>query len=90
MTAEEIKDLPTEEKFLMMEALWTDFCEHVEHAEIPEPHKEIITSRRERVESGESKLLEWDAVKSSIGRPSDHPPPTGDQFRSAWLTALLL
>ena len=32
MTAEEIKDLPIEEKFLMMETLWNDLREHFEHA----------------------------------------------------------
>ena len=69
MTAEEIKDLPIEEKFLMMETLWNDLREHFEHAEIPESHKEILISRRKRFDSGESKLLDWDAVKSSIGRP---------------------
>lgn len=69
MTAEEIKDLPIEEKFLMMETLWNDLREHFEHAEIPVSHKEILISRRKRFDSGESKLLEWDAVKSSIGRP---------------------
>jgi putative addiction module component (TIGR02574 family) len=69
MTTEEIKDLPTEEKFLIMETLWADLREHFEHAEIPESHKELLISRRKRVESGESQLLEWDAVKASIGRP---------------------
>jgi len=42
---------------------------HFEQAEIPEEHKALLESRRRRVESGESRLLDWDAVKSSIGRP---------------------
>jgi putative addiction module component (TIGR02574 family) len=69
MTTEEIKRLPTEEKFLIMEALWDDLRDHFEHAEIPESHKELLRSRRQRVETGESKLLDWDEVKSSVGRP---------------------
>ncbi|MEM9281852.1 MAG: addiction module protein [Verrucomicrobiota bacterium] len=68
MTTEEIKSLPTEEKFLIMETLWDDLREHFEHAEIPETHKELLLSRRRRAESGESKHLDWDEVKSSIGR----------------------
>jgi len=69
MTTEEIKRLPTEEKFLMMETLWDDLREHYEQAEIPESHQDLLRSRRQRVQSGESKLLDWDDVKSSIGRP---------------------
>ncbi len=69
MTTEEIKSLPTEEKFLIMEALWDDLRERFEQAEIPEEHKSLLDSRRGRFESGESKLLDWDSVKSSIGRP---------------------
>jgi len=69
MTTEEIKRLPTEEKFLIMETIWDDLRDHFESAEIPESHKELLLSRRRRVQSGESKLLDWDDVKSSIGRP---------------------
>lgn len=69
MTTDEIKGLPAEEKFLIMEMLWDDLRDHFEQAEIPEAHKSLLVSRRQRVESGESKVLEWDDVKSSIGRP---------------------
>lgn len=69
MTAEEIKRLPTEEKFLIMETIWDELREHFEQAEISEEHKTLLESRRRRVESGESKLFDWDEVKSSIGRP---------------------
>ncbi len=69
MTTEEIKRLPTEEKFLIMEMIWDDLREHFEQAEISEEHKTLLESRRRRVESGESRLFDWDKVKSSIGRP---------------------
>lgn len=69
MTTEEIKRLPTEEKFLIMEAPWDDPRGHFESAEIPESHKEILRSRRKRVESGKSVLLDWDEINSSVGRP---------------------
>ncbi len=69
MTTEEIKRLPTEEKFLIMEMIWDDLREHFEQAEISEEHKTLLESRRRRVESGESRLFDWEKVKSSIGRP---------------------
>ena len=69
MTTEEIKRLPTEEKFFIMETIWDDLRDHFESAEIPESHKDLLRSRRQRVQSGDSKLLDWDDVESSIGRP---------------------
>lgn len=52
-----------------METIWDDLRDHFESAEIPESHKDLLRSRRQRVQSGDSKLLDWDDVKSSIGRP---------------------
>jgi len=53
----------------MMETLRDDLRKHFEQAEIPETNRELLVSRRQRVASGESKLLDWDEVKSSVGRP---------------------
>jgi hypothetical protein len=36
--------------------------------EVPESHKAILDSRRSRVESGASKLLDWNDVKHSSGK----------------------
>lgn len=47
-----------------METIWDDLREHFEQAEISEEHKTLLESRRRRVESGESRLLDWDEVKS--------------------------
>lgn len=68
MTTEELKQLPTEEKVLMMETLWDDLREHFENAEISEDQKRLLDLRRTRVDSGKSRLFHWDEVKSSIGR----------------------
>ena len=45
MTTEEIKRLPTEEKFLIMEKLRDDLREHFERAEILASHKTLLMSR---------------------------------------------
>lgn len=68
MTAEEIRQLPTEEKVLLMEALWADMQEKFESTEIPQEHKALLDERRSKVETGEMKLVPWDDVKSTIGR----------------------
>lgn len=69
MTTEELKSLPREEKVLMMETLWVDLRDHFEQAVIPATHKTLLDTRREQVVAGESRLLDWDQVKSTIGRP---------------------
>lgn len=69
MTTEEIKRLPTEEKFQMMEILWEDLREHYEQAGISDEHRELLDLRRTRVDSGEAQIRDWDEVKAMIGRP---------------------
>lgn len=68
MTVADIKSLPIEEKFLIMETLWEEMRDLYEQSEIPQAHKDLLDLRRVRVESGEAKLVDWDSVKSSIGR----------------------
>ena len=69
MTTQEIKDLPTGQKVQIMEVIWEDFRERFEGREIPQQYKDLLDQRRARVDSGEAELLEWDTVKSTIGRP---------------------
>ncbi|MCG3146794.1 MAG: hypothetical protein PCFJNLEI_00228 [Verrucomicrobiae bacterium] len=69
MSIAEIHQLPIEEKLRIMEALWDDLREHFERLEITPSHKELLDERRTRVQNGVAKLHDWDAVKSTIGRP---------------------
>jgi transcription-repair coupling factor (superfamily II helicase) len=68
MTAEEIKTLPLAQKVQIMEAIWEDLRDRFEQSEVPQRVKDLLDQRRVRVQQGEAKVLEWDAVKSSIGR----------------------
>lgn len=68
MTTLEIKQLPVDEKLRIMETIWEDFHERFETSDLPQSYKDLLDARRKRVDSGESKLLDWDAVKSTIGR----------------------
>lgn len=68
MTAQEVRTLPTEEKFQIMETLWDDMRERFETAEISRQLRDLLRDRRARVENGEARLLDWDSVKFSIGR----------------------
>jgi putative addiction module component (TIGR02574 family) len=69
MMTDELKALPPVEKFQLMEALWQDLRERFDRMELSESQKALLDRRRASVETGESRLHDWDAVKGSIGRP---------------------
>jgi putative addiction module component (TIGR02574 family) len=68
MTAQELKALPISEKIQIMEAIWEDLRDRFERAEPPQQLKDLLDQRRARVKDGSAQLLDWDAVKSTVGR----------------------
>lgn len=68
MSIAEIRRLPLSEKLQIMEALWEDLRAHAEDVAVPEWHKEVLDSRRRAVEEGREKVLDWDEVRSSLGK----------------------
>ena len=68
MTVQQIKSLPTEEKLRIMEALWEDLRDHYDAAPVPAEILALLHDRQDRVAKGQAKLLEWDQIKSAIGR----------------------
>lgn len=69
MTAEDVRTLSVERKIQIMEAIWEDFRERFERTEISPEQKQLLDRRRERVRNGEAQLLDWDAIKGTLGRP---------------------
>ncbi|CAN5618302.1 hypothetical protein BH20VER1_BH20VER1_13260 [soil metagenome] len=68
MTTDEVRTLPLADKIQMMEALWQDLRERFDRIELSEIQKALLDGRRMAVEKGDSRLHDWDTVKSSIGR----------------------
>ena len=68
MTVAEAKAMPIGQKFQIMEALWEDMRERFESMPVSDEVKALLDERRSRVARGESKLLDWDQVKSALGR----------------------
>jgi hypothetical protein len=68
MTAEEVRTLPMAQKMQIMEVLWEDMRDRFENAEVPERLKDVLDQRRARARDGSAKILDWDSVKSGIGR----------------------
>lgn len=69
MTVEDVKALPLDRKIQLMEALWEDLRERFERLEVSPQQKDLLDRRRARVKQGAAQLLDWDAVKGTIGRP---------------------
>lgn len=68
MSATEILQLSLREKFQIMQAIWEDMRGRVDQFEVPQSHKDLLDTRRRQTESGESKILDWDQVKHTIGK----------------------
>jgi len=68
MTTHEIRALPSKEKLQIMEVLWEDMRDCCETTPVPPELIALLRIRREKVVSGNAKLLEWDKVKFAIGR----------------------
>jgi len=66
MTAEDVKELPIEQKLQIMEAIWEDFRDRFDRLEISPEQKALLDSRRARARDGAAKLLDWDSVKGTI------------------------
>ena len=68
MTVQEIKLLPVGQKLVIMEAIWDDMRERFESIDLSPEQKALLDHRRERVRTGDARLLDWDTVKSQIGK----------------------
>lgn len=68
MTAEQVKALPLAQKVQIMEALWEDLRDRFEQSDVPQEIRDLLDQRRVRAQEGAAKVLDWDAVKSSVGR----------------------
>ena len=68
MTGQEIKSLPVDQKLQIMEAIWEDFRDRFDQMDIPQEQKDLMDHRRARVRDGAAELLDWEAVKGTIGR----------------------
>ena len=61
MTAAEVKALPVRDKLQIMEAIWEDFRERFETADLSESQMQLLNERRARVANGSVRLVNWDA-----------------------------
>jgi putative addiction module component (TIGR02574 family) len=71
MSIAEVRQLPLAEKLQIMEAIWEDLRAHAEQVPVPAWHKELLDERRKALDEGREEVLDWDAIKDTLGsRPS--------------------
>ena len=68
MSTAEVLKLPLSEKLRIMEAIWEELRERADQVAVTQEQKELLDARRAKAREGEAKLLDWDAVKGTIGR----------------------
>ncbi len=68
MTLDEVRALPTAEKLQIMEVIWEDLRGRLERSDIPPRIKDLLDARRARALDGSVRVLDWDDVKTTIGK----------------------
>ena len=66
--ADQIRSMTREEKLLAMEDLWENLRQSPEDIHSPDWHAAELRETEARLERGEEKFLDWDAVRDSLGR----------------------
>ena len=64
---DEIKQLSTQDKFQLMEALWDDIFKNEDELEVPDWHKILLDDREKLVGNGKTKFIDLETVKKEIG-----------------------
>ncbi len=61
-----LKQMTTEEKLQMMEAIWDDLCQHADKLPSPEWHRELLAEREEAIARGDEQFEEWEVARKKI------------------------
>ncbi|MEO1527515.1 MAG: addiction module protein [Planctomycetota bacterium] len=63
-----LDSMSVSEKLQLMEEVWTSLCENTGDVQSPDWHEEVLTERRRRLESGETKVSSWDEAKARLSK----------------------
>ena len=66
MVAIKLNELPTQDKIIMMEQLWSDLTKTPESYTSPTWHAQELSSREQRLQEGKSNFVSFDKVKDSL------------------------
>ncbi len=66
VTAEDIKELPKQEKLRMMELLWADLTSSSEDLDSPRWHEKELNATAERLANGEEAPIDFVEAKAML------------------------
>jgi hypothetical protein len=61
-----LNEMTVQEKLAVMESLWDDLSRTPETIASPEWHKEILDDRRQKIDEGTARFIDWEAAKADI------------------------
>jgi len=61
---ESLQKLTWDEKFSLIQMLWSDIADENDKLPIPENHKAILNKRLERIAEGKATFRKWDDIRS--------------------------
>ena len=61
---EQLRNLSWEEKFEIIQMLWDDIANKPEKLYIPDEHKNILSKRIEKIESGDAEFKPWQEIRA--------------------------
>ena len=68
MSIADIQKMSTEERLQTMEMLWDAISHETKEIDSPYWHKEVLDSRREKINSGDAKFYTLDQLKQRFQR----------------------
>ena len=66
MSTAELAALAPTEKWKILEFLWDSLRPEVESLPVPEEHRNLLDERRDKAQSGKSKLVAWEGAKRRL------------------------
>jgi hypothetical protein len=66
VTADEIRQMPTGEKLMMMELLWQELSATEQDLPSPQWHADALAETEKAVESGSEVPVDWDEAKKAL------------------------
>ena len=61
-----LHEMTLQEKIALMELLWEDLARTPEAIESPTWHKTTLDERRQRLNEGKGKFIDWETAKAEI------------------------
>lgn len=63
-----LDELSVAEKVRLLESVWQSLCAHTGDVQSPEWHREVLDTRRKRIQDGQASVSSWTDAKARLLR----------------------